>query len=524
MSLLSRLILLGALLTILVGSYWLFENRKEHKRSVQLRYESFLQKSHSETQATIAQLLALLDAKEISENELLLLFELCLESPKHSIHTLMPAWATMRSDQSLRVDRQIIEECIRYREGDIAGSQKKLEQLFKDNPASRRANYEFQKVMFLVGTIDKRVMAKRALFNLSKSQDRWSYKALRLLSFSPPSPGMLKEDLIRAMQKLKAHPMVTSEDLLKASQQLIQLDESIVFDHTFEELKVLKKDQLNPTDFGYWLIQLGRPGKALEVVSQADSLADEDFFFIRFQALMETNQTIEAENLLQKVNHLSAGKKLQAEAYLKLAQDDGNAITEFLQGAQNLNSAKSLLDVSRLALLKGNGEVAYKAFQQAWEIGPAEFNLSQANQFLQISLVSRNTKEAHKITGEIFRRFPEKFGNANNYCYLSLLLGENIEKQEKETERITQAFPSSPTFLSTLALAKLLNGKAQEALDVMNERGPIPLNHGERALLACILEASGNNKEAKKMADKLEELRMLPEEWALLEKYGLAGA
>ena len=278
MSLLSRLILLGALLTLLVVSYWLFENRKEQNRTVQLRYESFVKKSYSETQATIAHLLALLEAKDISENELLLLFELCLESPKHSIDTLMPVWVTKRSDQSLRVDWQIIEACIRYREGDIAGSQKKLEQLLKDNPASRRANYEYQKVIFLVGTIDQRVSAKRALFNLSKLEDRWSYKALRLLSFSPPSPGMLKEDLIRAMQKLRVHPMVSSEDLLKASQQLIQLDESIGFDQTFEELEALKEDQLNPTDFGFWLIQLGRPGKALEIVSQADSLADEDFF------------------------------------------------------------------------------------------------------------------------------------------------------------------------------------------------------------------------------------------------------
>ena len=95
----------------------------------------------------------------------------------------MPVWVTKRSDQSLRVDWQIIEACIRYREGDIAGSQKKLEQLLKDNPASRRANYEYQKVIFLVGTIDQRVSAKRALFNLSKLEDRWSYKALRLLSF-----------------------------------------------------------------------------------------------------------------------------------------------------------------------------------------------------------------------------------------------------------------------------------------------------------------------------------------------------
>ena len=524
MSLLSRLVLIGIVAGLAVGGWWFVETTETAKKEVKERYLFHLANSISEPTRTINQLNQLLNAGEISEEELILLFELCLDSPTYSIEPLLNFLETGREDSVLSVEWEVIEACVLYRQGDIQVSQKRLEQLFKDNPADRRANYECQKIMFLVGAIDKRVGAKRALFNLSKSEDRWSYKALRVLCFSQPRPGMLKEDLIRALEKLRAHPMVTSEDLLKASEQLIQVDESIDFEQTFHELKALKEDQLSLVDFGYWLIKLTHSEKALEIISHDDSLAEEEFFFIRFQALLDTNQTEEAENLFQKANHLSVGKQLQAEAYLKLAQGDDDSVAEFLQDAENLNSAKSFLDVSRLALLKGNGQIAYRAFQQAWEISPTEFNLSQANQFLQISLVSRNTKEAHRITGEIYHRFPEKFGNTNNYCYLSLLLGENIEKQEKEAERITQAFPGSPTFLSTLALAKLLTDKPQDALNAMNSRGPVPLNHGERALLACILEASGNKKEAKKIAAKLVEVRMLPEEWALLKKYGLAGA
>jgi hypothetical protein len=55
----------------------------------------------------------------------------------------------------------------------------------------------------------------------------------------------------------------------------------------------------------------------------------------------------------------------------------------------------------------------------------------------------------------------------------------------------------------------------------MNRRGRVPLNHGERALLACILEASGNREDAKKIAEGLTEQRMLPEEWELLKKFRL---
>ncbi len=523
MSLLSRLVLFIIFGLLLSGGFWFLQKRKEDAEKVQQRYVSLLEKSVSEPESVIGSLNELLDEEEISENELLLLFELCLESPNHSIDPLLPLLERKRSDETLLADWQTIEACVQYKLGDLAGSLKKLNQLFNDHPANRRTNYEYQKIRWMVGGIDERVGAKRALFDLSQSDDRWSYKALRALCFSPPREGMPKDDLIKALEAMRSHSLITSEDALKASELLIQVDEKRDFDEVFQELLSMKKDQLNPVDLGYWLIQIGQPRTALGIVSQLDSLKDEDFFFIRFQAMLETNQTEEAEALFEKANHLSPGKRLQANAYLSLVRGEEGALDAFLTGAENLGSAKSLLDVSRLALIGGNAAVAYRSFQQAWKISPSQFNLSQANQFLQISLVSRNTKEAHQITGEIHRRFPEKFGNANNHCYLSLLLGENLEIQEKEAQRITEAFPGNPTFLSTLALAKLVSGKPQEALKVMNNRGPVPLTHGEKALLACMLEAAGNKEDARKIALTLKEGRMLPEEWRLLKKHGLAG-
>ena len=105
--------------------------------------------------------------------------------------------------------------------------------------------------------------------------------------------------------------------------------------------------------------------------------------------------------------------------------------------------------------------------------------------------------------------------------YLSLLIGDDVETQEKESIRICDAFPGNPSFLSTLALAKLLGGKPKEALEVMRNRGSVPLIHGEKAMLACILDAVGKKEDAKKLATGLQETRMLPEEWSLLQRHGL---
>jgi hypothetical protein len=99
-------------------------------------------------------------------------------------------------------------------------------------------------------------------------------------------------------------------------------------------------------------------------------------------------------------------------------------------------------------------------------------------------------------------------------------MGEDPKRLEPEAERIVLAFPSNPSFLSTLALAKVLAGKPQEAFEAMRVRGRSPMLHGERALMAVILAQVGKKEDARKLAKGLTDERMLPEEWALLQGTG----
>ena len=196
---------------------------------------------------------------------------------------------------------------------------------------------------------------------------------------------------------LCAHNLVTSKDLLNASELLIQLDDERTFEQVFQQLLNESKDSLEKRDLGYWLIQLAQPEKALAMISTEESLADEDFFFIHLQALLETNQIAVAQNLYDQATYLSESKKLQAKHCSNLG-GESEVLNKFFEDAKKLNQAPILLDVSRLTLLQGSGPVAYRAFQDAWSIDPVKFNVSQANQYLQLSLNARNTKEAYQIT------------------------------------------------------------------------------------------------------------------------------
>ena len=44
--------------------------------------------------------------------------------------------------------------------------------------------------------------------------------------------------------------------------------------------------------------------------------------------------------------------------------------------------------------------------------------------------------------------------------------------------------------------------------------------HGERALMAVILNGVGKQEDARKVAKDLRAEKMLPEEWALLQRAG----
>ena len=519
MSLLTKLLVLVGIGCVGLWGYFNLQSTAEKVVATEQRYQELLNKSVSEPSGTIDNLDELLGSSEITNSELLLLAELILDSPEKSIDLYLPKLSEKLNDPS--VDWQVLSAVVEYHEGRIAEALTKLQKLVEENPANRRASYEYNRARMSAGSVEARIPAKLKLFDLAKSEDRWAYKSLRVLTYSSPVRGLTQRDVVRASKELRTHALIQPTDFLTASGILLSLQKSNQIEAFLQETQELAKDLVSVGEFGSWLGQIGRPELVLQVVSSQNALGDDPAFFARFQALLESNQTEQADQLLGQASHLSEPRLLLAQTYLSISQGEPGALAQFFKEAKELNSASSLLDVARLALLQGDGDVSLQAFQAAWLLDPATFNLSQANQFLQISLSSRNTKEAQKITGELKRRHPDKFGNANNHCYLSLLIGKDPEALEKEALRIVQVFPGNPSFLSTVALAKLLTNQPAEALAVMNQRGPTPLIHGERALLAAILKAVGNIEDAQKIAGGLQEQRMLPEEWALLGKYEL---
>ncbi len=459
------------------------------------------------------------DNKYTSE-ELMLFAELSLDTPNYTASDEL--FIQLNKILSNDPDCEALSACFEYVRGNTLQAVDQLNRLQIDYPKNQRVIYELNKIFWVNGVLEDRIRAKVALRDLGNFEGKWSYKALRVLCFTPPGPGFLKEDLEQAIKDLKTHALITSNDFLKCLELEIALSEEFNLSQAITEAKEHLNDPVRPEDLGFWLIKRSRPSDALDVVSEQISLENKTAFFARFQGMLETNRTTEAKTLLNQCRSiLSEEEALRAQTYWSISIGKKNPLTDYLEGAKSMNSAESLLDVARLALLSNRFQLAVDAFEKAWEIDPDTFGLDQANQYLQISLAMRNTRRAHNITQNLHARFPYKFGNSNNHCYLSLLLGEDPKTMEIEAERITSSFPQNPSFLSTLALAKTLNGKYQEAYDAMNQRRGQRLIHGERALMAVILQNIDRQEDAQKISSSLEEQRMLPEEWEMLKKHKL---
>lgn len=519
MSILARFILFSSLALGLGGlAYWYSSNETERESAIERSRELRLL-ALSEPSVCMNKLVWLREAKKITPDELILLVELSLEVPSFSPDTV--ALSELEDLLPGSPDVTVLKANLQYHEGQVEGAIQTLRAVMDEHKENRRARYVMHKILWVRGRIEDRIRAKGVLRALGQNEDEWGYKALRVLVFSRPGPGFLKHELVKGIEDLRNHPLVTSTDFLKACEVDLMIEKGTDREDAIDKAIGAVPDRVKEEDLGLWLVGLGENEKALSLISEDSATRDAILFFIRFQALLQAKRIGDAEGLLEMSEAvLSDAEILKALVYLAICAGDEKALERFYEKASSLGSAKSLLDVSRLGLLAGMGNLVFKAFEGAWAIDRDAFGLAQANQFLQLALASRRTKLAHQITGNTKARFPYKYGNLNNHCYLSLLLGEDPTRLEPEAERIVLAFPSNPSFLSTLALAKVLAGKPQEAFEVMRVRGRSPMLHGERALMAVILAQVGEKEDARKLAKGLTAERMLPEEWALLQGTG----
>ncbi len=410
---------------------------------------------------------------------------------------------------------------VMYRKGFPVKALGEIESLLAEEPENRYGLAAKGRLLWASPSLEDRVAGKVILRELAAGKDYAALAALQALAFGRLGKGAYPDDLLEAARILRKHPQAGRAVVLRALEVELALtplgDDR---ERLFEEAEERFGSARDKAELAGWLVGLKRPDRVLKLVSEKEAASSGPLFMPCFQALLETNATAAARELLRKASgKLARMERAKAEAYLGLARKKPDAVRRFLEAARTGGTGSNLVEAGRLALLSGDGGLALEAYGEVLERFPNELGRSEGDQLLQLALNARDTGLALNVAKVLARRFPFRWGARNNAVYLGLLSGGDPEVLEAEAERILRAAPTNPNFITTLVLAKLLAGKAVEASELLDRRGTDRLLPGERALAVAVSYATGEPARAALLAKGLVPERMLPEEWYLLERF-----
>jgi Tfp pilus assembly protein PilF len=194
------------------------------------------------------------------------------------------------------------------------------------------------------------------------------------------------------------------------------------------------------------------------------------------------------------------------------------AANEWYRALDTARSPGTLIELSAYAEKNGVLGIADAAYARLITIQPA---LKEAYILrLQLTEARGQTAKARTIAAEIIKNWPEDIDTRIHEIYLGLLLaGSGLESKTAETqaEVFVSQNPWDGSARTTLALARLRQGKAAAALNALTEFTPgVPSSAVSEAVYAAALAANGWQDKARAEAEKLATIRLLPEERALI--------
>ena len=355
--------------------------------------------------------------------------------------------------------------------------------------------------------------------------------------------------------------LIASHPLAKAPQKLLALDllehpdaaqrEQLIA-RAIAEFKDVDADSL--TALAAWLNSKGEYEKTLETVPLAKALQGRDLFLQHLDALGALGRWSEIKELLGS-ERFPLDQVVQAMYLARCNAQLGEKTSAENNWKRALEAAGGdpgkLLTLADYAEKNGNLVVAQSAFETAATESPKLRPAQQGR--LRMAQAGRDTKKIHDVLAEMLRLWPNDSAVQNDEAYTRLLLlGSNSRNDETNggtspvpsgekrdegvasptnpitnneelitisalAEKLVQREPASMPHRTLLALARLRQNRAADALDVysniqvrLNALTPSAL-----AVHAAVLAANGRTDEARAEAEQIKPEQLLPEEQAL---------
>lgn len=332
-------------------------------------------------------------------------------------------------------------------------------------------------------------------------------------------------DLSRALEN---HP------LAKAQHKLLALDLLAHVDPAQRDAVIARaigdwKDA-EPADvvvLADWLNAKTEFQKTLDIISLEKALQSRDLFLRYLDALGALGRWNEIKQLLGSERFpldpvVQAMYLARCSGHLGEKTAAGNNWQRALEAAGG--DPKKLMTLAQYAEKNENTEIAEAAYNGAAAVSP-KLRVAQ-NGRLRLAQASRDTKKLHAVLAEMLALWPNDAAIQNDEAYTRLLLlPAETEENKRELSAIEQRAgklierePASLPHRTLLALARLRQGRAAEALQVyagINVPKRV-LTPSALAVHAAILAATDATDGARAEAAQVPVDKLLPEERALI--------
>jgi hypothetical protein len=346
-------------------------------------------------------------------------------------------------------------------------------------------------------------------------------------------------DLVRA---LETHP------LAKTPHKLLALDLQMHADPTQREALISRAiadwknaDADSLVALATWLDEKGEYQRQLDTIPLGRALQSHDLFLQHLDALGALDRWSEIKQLLES-EHFPLDQVVQrmyvARCNARLGEKTAseNNWKRALEAAGG-DSGK-LMTLAEYAERNGANEIAEVAYATAANASPKLRAAWQGR--LRLAQASGGTKKIHAVLAGMLAIWPNDSAIQNDEAYTRLLLlggtgsvpsihrqgatkgvppSEELNGIEQLAKKLLERNPRSLPHRTLLALARLWQNRAAEALDVYAniQVAPNALTPSALAVHVAVLAANGRADDAKTEAAQIKVDNLLPEEKTLIQ-------
>jgi tetratricopeptide (TPR) repeat protein len=341
---------------------------------------------------------------------------------------------------------------------------------------------------------------------------------------SIPLPQFSAENIsaLEIADRLEQHPDARPYQKMLALEMRARAEpgrEAELITHAIESYG--QGDDQTVAALGAWLYTRGHFESMLQILPLERAVLSRELLVERIDALAALRQFKELKQMLL-VTEYSVLPQTYQHMYLAVVRaqlgEAAATVNEWQRALEIAGTADVLLALAEYAQRNGPPEIVVEALARAIIRQPG----LRSAYVWRLHLLENigPTGKAHEVAVEMVGLWPDDIATRMHEIYLRLLLTSSVaeaESAEQEAERLRAILPSEGVARSTIALARLKQGRAAAAREALSDTidQPPPSNVSWPVYVA-VLEATGWKDKAREEAQKLSAVRMLPEERTLI--------